>query len=73
MENMKNIEKAEDFINLGQFLKYAGITKTGGQAKLMIQNGKVKVNGVVETRRGRKLVAGDRVTIGQQTFRVQFD
>ncbi|HIK28900.1 MAG: RNA-binding S4 domain-containing protein [Oscillatoriaceae bacterium SKW80] len=67
------MEKTEDFIKLDQFLKYVGIAQTGGQAKLIIQDGKVKVNGVIETRRGRKLVTGDRVTVGQQTFRVQFE
>lgn len=60
-------------IKLDQFLKFAGIAPTGGQAKLMIQNGEVLVNGMVETRRGRKLVSGDRVTVGEQTFDVQLN
>ncbi len=67
------METTEDTIKLDQFLKYVGIAQTGGQAKLMVQDGEVKVNGAIETRRGRKLVAGDRVTVGRQTFRVQFD
>ncbi|MBD2313820.1 RNA-binding S4 domain-containing protein [Desertifilum sp. FACHB-1129] len=58
-------------IKLDQFLKWKGLVDTGGQAKLAIQDGEVRVNGVIETRRGRKLVAGDRVTIGNQTFRVE--
>jgi ribosome-associated protein len=57
-------------IKLDQFLKFAGITSTGGQAKLMIINGEVKVNGIVETRRGRKLVDDDEVTVGGQTLKV---
>jgi len=48
-------------IRLDQFLKLAGIAGTGGQAKLLIQAGEVNVNGEVETRRRRKLRAGDRV------------
>ncbi len=53
-------------IKLDQFLKLTGIVQTGGQAKLLIQAGEVKVNGAVETRRGRKLVLGDRVfTMGE--------
>ncbi len=58
-------------IKLDQFLKLVGIAPTGGQAKLMIIDGDVKVNGTVETRRGRKLVLGDKVTIGKQTFEVE--
>ncbi|MBW4557050.1 MAG: RNA-binding S4 domain-containing protein [Trichormus sp. ATA11-4-KO1] len=57
-------------IKLDQFLKFVGITSTGGQAKLMILDGNVKVNGTVETRRGRKLVSGDQVTIEGRTFDV---
>ncbi|HEY9804432.1 MAG TPA: RNA-binding S4 domain-containing protein [Leptolyngbyaceae cyanobacterium] len=57
-------------IKLDQFLKLVGIAPTGGQAKLMIIDGDVKVNGTVETRRGRKLVSTDQVTIAGQTFEV---
>ena len=57
-------------IKLDQFLKLLGIAPTGGQAKLMIVNGAVKVNGTLETRRGRKLVTGDKVTVENQTFEV---
>ncbi|MBR8840656.1 MAG: RNA-binding S4 domain-containing protein [Stigonema ocellatum SAG 48.90 = DSM 106950] len=60
-------------IKLDQFLKLVGIAPTGGQAKLMIQSGDVKVNGTLETRRGRKLVSGDQVTMGGQTFEVEFN
>lgn len=57
-------------IKLDQFLKLLGIASTGGQAKHMILDGDVKVNGMPETRRGRKLVTGDKVTVGAQTFEV---
>ena len=63
----------DNTIKLDQFLKFVGIAPTGGQAKLMIQNGEVLVNDMVETRRGRKLVSGDRVTVGEQTFDVQLN
>lgn len=63
----------DNIIKLDSFLKFVGIAPTGGQAKLMIQNGEVLVNGMVETRRGRKLVSGDRVTVGEQTFDVQLN
>jgi ribosome-associated protein len=60
-------------IKLDQFLKVIGKTQTGGQAKVLIREGWVKVNGILETRRGRKLVEGDRVTIDDEHYRVTFD
>lgn len=59
-------------IKLDQFLKWTGMAPTGGQAKILIQFGNVTVNGLVETRRGRKLVAGDRVTVANRTIVVEF-
>ena len=58
-------------IKLDQFLKFLGVAQTGGQAKHMIVDGGVKVNGELETRRGRKLFIGDKVTVGNQTFEVR--
>jgi ribosome-associated protein len=49
-------------------LKLCGITDTGGQAKLLIQSGEVKVNGQVESRRRRKLVAGDVITVAGRPY-----
>ena len=50
-------------LRLDQFLKLSGITDTGGQAKLLIQSGEVKVKGQAESRRRRKLVAGDVIEV----------
>jgi len=61
------------FIKLDQFLKWQGVAETGGQAKQLIQDGQVRVNGQVETRRGRKLVNGDTVTIGGTILAVTLD
>ena len=58
-------------LRLDQFLKLAGITGTGGQAKLLIQAGEVKVNGELETRRRRKLAPGDIVEVGGDEFAVE--
>jgi len=55
-------------IKLDQFLKMVGIAQTGGQAKLIVQEGQVMVNDAVETRRGRKLVSGDQVKVAEETF-----
>jgi ribosome-associated protein len=61
------------FIKLDQFLKWRGIAGTGGQAKQLIQEGQVRVNGQVEKRRGRKLVNGDTVTVGGTILTVNVD
>jgi len=55
-------------IRLDQFLKMHLIAETGGQAKLMIQAGAVKLNGEVETRRRKKLLPGDVVEFGGAEF-----
>ena len=57
----KNMELKlrDEFIKLGQAMKAAGIVSSGIDAKMLIQDGQVTVNGEVETRRGRKLYDGD--------------
>ncbi|MBE9171976.1 RNA-binding S4 domain-containing protein [Cyanobium sp. LEGE 06143] len=50
-------------VKLDQFLKYQGLAATGGEAKLRIQRGDVRVNGLIETRRGRQLALGDAVSV----------
>lgn len=55
------LRAGDEFIRLGQVLKAAGIAESGSDAKEMILNGEVKVNGLEETRRGRKLYPGDSV------------
>lgn len=63
----------EKTIRLDQFVKYVGAVGTGGQAKMLIQDGEVLVNGAVDTRRSHKLRHGDRVTIGGETYTVEID
>jgi ribosome-associated protein len=58
----------ENYIKLDSFMKWQNLVETGGQAKLLIQNGEVRVNGKIETRRGRKLVNGDKVTFRGKTL-----
>lgn len=60
-------------IKLDQFLKWVAVVSTGGEAKLLIQDGEVQVNGTVETRRGRKLVPGDVVRVRGQSYEVAKD
>ena len=64
------IKVREDFIKLGQALKAAHLVSYGSDAKEAVQNGEVKVNGETETRRGRKLVPGDRVEYRGETIEI---
>ena len=56
---MKTITIRDEFIKLGQALKLAGLVDSGVEAKIVIQDGQVLVNGQVECQRGKKLVNGD--------------
>ena len=56
---MDNITIRDDFIKLGQALKLAGLVSSGIEAKIVVQDGEVKVNGETDTRRGRKLYTVD--------------
>lgn len=58
-------------IELAQFLKFSGAKESGGQAKQAIVDGEVSVNGAVETRKGRKLVGGDKVEFAGETLLVE--
>ena len=56
---MEAIQISDEFIKLGQALKLANLVSSGVEAKIFVQNGEVKVNGEVDTRRGRKLYPQD--------------
>lgn len=58
---MEEIVLRDDFIKLGQAIKAARLVESGVEAKIVIQDGEVKVNGVVETQRGKKLFGGEVV------------
>lgn len=68
---METIKIKDDFIKLGQALKLAGLVESGVDAKFVIQDGLVKVNGEVETRRGKKLVPGDTFTFENTTVTIE--
>jgi ribosome-associated protein len=69
---MDKIELKGEIIRLGQLLKLAGLVDTGGEAKALIQAGEVRVNGQVETRRGRQLQEGDRVAVDDREVEVTY-
>ena len=65
------INLREDYIKLGQALKAAGLVESGVDAKFVIQDGLVKVNGSIETQRGKKLVAGDIVEFDGEKIKIE--
>ena len=69
-ENMETIKLRDEFIKLGQALKAANLVDSGVMAKLVIQDGLVKVNGSVETQRGKKLIGGDVVSFEGETIEI---
>ena len=68
---MEIIKLREDFIKLGQALKAAGLVDSGVEAKIVIQDGLVNVNGAVEYQRGKKLVDGDIVEFEGNTIKIE--
>ena len=60
-----------EFIKLQDLLKFAGLVETGGQAKILIQDGYVTVNGEICTMRGKKIRNGDKVTLDDDTLEVR--
>jgi len=68
---MKKIKIRDKVIRLGQLLKLSEIASTGGEAKMMIQNGEVTVNGEQELRRGAQLKSGDIVAVGTISVMVE--
>ena len=68
---METIYLRDEFIKLGQALKAAGFVESGVEAKEVIIEGLVSVNGEVDTRRGRKLYEGDVVSFENQTIKIK--
>jgi ribosome-associated protein len=67
---VREVEIRGDMIRLGQLLKVAGIVDSGGEAKALIADGGVTVNGEPETRRGRQMHAGDLLEAAGQEIRL---
>jgi ribosome-associated protein len=66
----RDVPIRDESIRLGQFLKLADLIDNGGEAKPLMIQGLVEVNGETETRRGRQLAKGDVVAVGDETVRV---
>ena len=65
-----NIREDEEFIKLGQALKKASLVGSGVEAKFVIQDGLVELNGEVELQRGKKLYDGDIVSFNGETIKI---
>ncbi len=67
---MRDVTIRGDTIRLGQALKLSGLAGSGGEARALLEQGGVTVNGEVETRRGRQLHRGDVVALGDEAVRI---
>ena len=69
-EKIRDVEIETESIELSKLLKFEGLVETGGEAKIMILEGHVRVNGVVETKKSKKIVPGDIVEYRKEKIRV---
>ena len=67
---MKEIKISTEYIKLDQFLKLVNEVSSGGEAKIVILDSKIKLNGVVEIQRGKKLRPGDVITIEDRSYKI---
>lgn len=67
---MEEFKLKDEFIKLGQLLKATGMVESGVEAKIVIQDGEVTLNGAVETQRGKKVAAGDVVSFDGKHIKV---
>lgn len=68
---MEKVKIKTEFIKLDQFIKYVGLAGSGADAKNMVAEEMIKVNGQVELQRGKKLRSGDKIEINGKTFEIE--
>ena len=68
---MRTVDITKEPVELYKILKFEGLVASGGQAKLVIGDGQVSVNGEVETRKRKKIVDGDIIAFGNETLQVR--
>ena len=69
---MRTVEITRQPVELYKILKFEGMVGSGGEAKMVIDEGYVLVNGEVETRKRKKIVSGDIIDFGEDTIRILF-
>ena len=70
---MKEIQIRSQAVELFKILKFEGLVASGGEAKMVISQGMVQVNGVVETRKRKKINSGDEIVFNNEVFSVVLD
>ncbi len=70
---MRVVEVSKQPVELFKILKFEGLVASGGEAKLVIADGMVQVNGEVETRKRKKIMSGDIIEFGQDIIRIEFN
>ena len=70
---MRDVEITKETVELYKILKFEGLASSGGEAKSVIAEGRVLVNGAVETRKRRKIVSGDIVEFGEEKIHIQLE
>jgi ribosome-associated protein len=68
---MRIVAIAREPVELYKILKFEGLVASGGEAKLVITDGQVTVNGEVETRKRKKIVGGDTIVFGSETLQIR--
>ena len=71
MDSKQCVVLRDTYIELYKLIKLENLANSGGEAKAMIADGQIKVNGLVETRKRRKLIAEDKVEVGGATIEIQ--
>jgi ribosome-associated protein len=70
---MRSVDISREPVELFKILKFEGMVASGGEAKLVISGGLVRVNGKIETRKRKKIVSGDIIEFGQEVIRIQLN
>ncbi len=65
---MREVKLNKEPVELFKLIKFEGLASSGGEAKQMIENQQVRVNGEIETRKRKKIMAGDVITVGDEEF-----
>jgi S4 domain protein YaaA len=68
---MEIVKISTNFIKLGQFLKLVNLISNGGQAKFFLLDHKIKINEILESKRGKKIYPNDVISVDQQVFQIQ--
>jgi len=70
---MRVVEVSKEPVELFKILKFEGMVGSGGEAKMVIADGMVSVNGEIETRKRKKIISGDIIEFGQDIIRIEFN